>query len=160
MIEYQITSFKMAQTQKPGNAKLLIGELAKLAGVKPDTIRFYERSWLLPNPQRLASGYRAYDDTTAKRLRFIKQAQLVGFSLDEIQRVLRLSEQGEPPCRSVIAIAEATLSETEAKLQELERFAQKLKSTLSRWRGQCPRGREMAAEFCTLIESGETVPSR
>ena len=53
---------------------LLIGRLAKLSGVKPDTIRFYERSGLLPKPQRLASGYRVYDDAALKQIRFIRRA--------------------------------------------------------------------------------------
>src|SRR5882724_9647766 len=60
---------------------LLIGRLAKLAGVKPDTIRFYERSGLLPKPSRMASGYRAYDDAALKQVRFIRKAQSLGFSL-------------------------------------------------------------------------------
>jgi len=98
---------------------LLIGRLAKLSGVKPDTIRFYERSGLLPKPQRLASGYRIYDNAALKQVRFIRKAQSLGFSLDEIRRIMNLRGQGKETCRCVISMAEATLGETETKLKEL-----------------------------------------
>src|SRR5437762_1771518 len=101
---------------------LLIGRLAKLSGVRPDTIRFYERIGLLPKAQRLASGYRIYDDAALKQVRFIRKAQALGFSLDEIQRIMNLRGHGKETCRSVVAMAEATLSETQAKLKDLQRF--------------------------------------
>jgi DNA-binding transcriptional MerR regulator len=87
--------------------KLLIGHLAKLAGVKADTIRFYERIGLLPKPERKESGYRVYDQAALKRVRFIKQAQSLGFSLDEVQRILNLRGSGRTTCQCVIAMAEA-----------------------------------------------------
>ena len=80
---------------------LLIGRLAKLAGVKSDTVRFYERSGLLPKPLRTASAYRVYDDAALKQLRFIKKAQSLGFSLDEVGRILHLRGQGGRTCRAV-----------------------------------------------------------
>lgn len=135
------------KNQKP----LLIGRLAKLSGVKPDTIRFYERSGLLPKPSRTASGYRVYDDAALSRMRFIRKAQSLGFSLDEIRRIMSLRGQGKETCRCVIAIAEATLAETEAKLQELSKFKQTLTTNLTRWK-QKTRG-PIAAEFCALIEA-------
>ena len=130
---------------------LLIGRLAKLSGVKPDTIRFYERSGLLPKPSRTASGYRTYDDAALKQVRFIRKAQSLGFSLDEIRRILSLRGQGKETCRCVIAIAEATLAETETKLKELHQFKDRLTANLTRWK-QKRRG-PMAAEFCALIEA-------
>src|SRR5436309_5433385 len=97
---------------------LLIGRLAKLSGVRPDTIRFYERSGLLPKPQRLASGYRTYDDAALKQVRFIRKAQSLGFSLDEIQRIMNLRGHGREPCHYVIRMAETTLSETQAAFED------------------------------------------
>lgn len=136
---------------------LLIGRLARLVGVKPDTIRFYERSGLLSKPQRMASGYRVYDDGALKQVRFIREAQSLGFSLDEIRRILSLRGQGKETCRCVISIAEATLAETEAKLKELQEFRDALRNNLERWK-RLPRGRHVA-EFCALIESvGERRP--
>jgi len=79
---------------------LLIGELARLAGVKRDAVRFYERSGLLARPVRSANGYRAYDETALARLRFIQKAQSLGFSLDEVKRILSLRErQSDLPLR-------------------------------------------------------------
>jgi len=129
----------------------LIGRLGGLAGVKPDTIRFYERSGLLPKPQRMANGYRFYEQAALSQVRFIKKAQSLGFSLDEIRRILSLRGQGRETCRSVIAMGEARLSETESKLKQLQEFRDLLAMNLKRWKRQA-RG-PMAAEFCALIES-------
>ena len=129
---------------------LLIGRLAKLSGVKPDTIRFYERSGLLPKPSRTASGYRLYDDAALKQVRFIRKAQPLGFSLDEIRRIMSLRGQGKETCRCVISMAETTLAETETKLKELRKFKDTLATNLPRWK--CKRTGPIAAEFCALIE--------
>ena len=134
------------------NDKLLIGQLARLAGVKPDSVRFYERNSLLPKPARSANGYRAYDQATLARLRFIKKAQSLGFSLEEVRRILYLRGQGSTTCRSVLAIAEATLAETEIKLRDLQTFHDSLAANVRRWKKLSPR-RKCAAEFCDLIES-------
>lgn len=137
------------KNQKP----LLIGDLARLAGVKADTIRFYEKRGLLPKPGRAASGYRAYDDRTLKQLRFIKQAQSLGFSLDEIRRILDLRGRGRETCRCVISIAETTLAETEARLAELQTFRDSLCAHLRRWKRTVNPTACAASEFCNLIES-------
>lgn len=136
----------------PPAEKYLIGQLAKLAGVKPDTVRFYERTGLLPKPGRSPNGYRSYDEPALDEIRFIRKAQSLGFSLDEIRRILNVRGRGKATCRCVIAMAEATLSETETKLRELQIFRDNLKSNLTRW--QKVSGRKQAvAEFCALIES-------
>ncbi|ODU25261.1 MAG: hypothetical protein ABS95_00625 [Verrucomicrobia bacterium SCN 57-15] len=135
------------------NRQLLIGQLAKAAGVKADTVRFYEKQNLLPKPTRTAAGYRVYDQAALKQLRFIKQAQSLGFSLQEIHRILNLRGEGKTTCRCVLGIAEATLSETEAKLRELQAFRDGLKKHVQQWRYKTQHGGKMAAEFCGLIES-------
>lgn len=132
---------------------LLIGRLARLAGVKPDTIRFYERRGLLPRPARTAAGYRVYEEANLRRVRFIRKAQSLGFSLDEVQRILSLRGHSGETCRCVMAMAEATLSETEDKLRELARFKNKLETNLRRWK-RMGRG-PIVAEFCALIETSE-----
>lgn len=134
-------------------AGLTIGQLAKEAGVKTDTIRFYEKERLLPNPARTPVGYRMYGEAALKQLRFIRQAQSLGFSLQEIKRILNLRGKGKTTCRCVLAIAEATLSETESKLKELQAFRDALKEHVERWKRQSKTGSRMAAEFCVLIES-------
>ena len=130
---------------------MLIGQLARLAGVKPDTVRFYERSRLLPKPQRAGNSYRVYDEDALAQVRFIRKAQALGFSLEEIRRILSLRGHGNETCRCVVAMAEATLSETEAKLKELQRFRDALERNVKRWK-TLPRG-PVAAEFCALIEN-------
>jgi DNA-binding transcriptional MerR regulator len=126
--------------------------------VKPDTVRFYERSGLLPKPERMASGYRVYDEAALAQLRFIRKAQSLGFALDEIRRILSLRGQGRETCRCVVAMAEATLSETELRLEQLQKFRDALAANLKRWRRQT-RG-PLAAEFCALIESAASGPAQ
>lgn len=140
----------MHATSTARSGKLLIGRLAKLSGITPDTVRFYERSGLLPKPARTESGYRVYDDVALRQVRFIRKAQSLGFSLDEIRRIMSLRGHGKETCRCVIAMAEATLSETETKLKELSKFRDNLTTNLTRWKRQ-GRG-PIAAEFCALIE--------
>ncbi len=132
---------------------LLIGELARLAGVKRDAVRFYERSGLLARPVRSANGYRAYDETALARLRFIKKAQSLGFSLDEVKRILSLRGNGKATCRCVVAMAEATLEETERKLRETRRFATSLRKHLTQWKRDAKKRGGHAADFCKLIET-------
>ena len=138
---------------------LQIGQMAKLAGVRPDTVRFYERDGLLARPERSAAGYRIYDEAALKRLRFIKQAQILGFSLDEIRRILSLRGRGKETCRCVIGMAEVSLAETEEKLKELQKFRDALKATLVRWQQSSDQGGRIVAEFCSLIESTQEGPN-
>jgi len=135
---------------QPQKQRYLIGELAKAVGVKPDTVRFYERSGLLPRPARTDAGYRTYDQHSLQKLRFIKKAQTLGFSLDEVRRIISL-QGGKETCDCVIGMAEATLSETDLKLKQLRAFRKGLAENLERWkRGQ---QRKAGAEFCALIEA-------
>lgn len=137
---------------------LLIGALAATVGIKPDSVRFYERSGLLPKPCRSASGYRVYDQSAVAQLRFIKKAQALGFSLDEVKRILRLPDAGRTRCRSVLTMAEATLEETEAKLRALQDFRDTLARNVKRWRKAAPTIR-CTTEFCALIEESPIPPT-
>ena len=128
----------------------LIGQLAKAAGVKADTVRFYERRGLLPRAARTDGGYRTYDERSLQKLRFIKKAQALGFSLDEVGRILSL-RKGRETCQCVIGMAEATLSETDLKLKQLRAFRKGLADNLERWK-TAPGGKA-GAEFCALIEA-------
>jgi DNA-binding transcriptional MerR regulator len=99
--------------------ELSIGKLAKLAGVKIDTVRYYERNGLLAPSTRLASGYRRYGDLELARLRFIRRAQKLGFSLKEINSLLSLSAR-----RNVAQVkrsAQAKLADVEARIADLQR---------------------------------------
>ena len=99
---------------------LKIGEVAQRSGVGIDTVRYYERSGLLPRAPRLASGYRDYPVDTIARLRFIRRAKGLGFTLDEIAELLALS--GRRDVKSVKSAAQARLKTIEQKIAELKRI--------------------------------------
>ena len=82
-------------------AFLYSGELARLTGVSTDTLRHYERRGLVPRPSRSNSGYRQYPLEVADRVRLVQRALAVGFSLDELARILRERDKGKAPCREV-----------------------------------------------------------
>ena len=122
-----------------------IGQLAKRAGVAIDTVRYYERNDLLAPSGRLASGYRRYGDVELKRLRFIRRAKALGFSLTDIRGLLALSDE-----RSVAKVkraAEKKLVDIEQRIAELERIRYGLHTLIA----ACPgHGR---AEACPILNA-------
>ncbi len=127
-----------------------IGELAKTAGVTPDTIRYYEREGLLPSPQRTESGYRDYRPGVMDDLLFIKKAQALGLKLSDVREVLEISSGGKPPCEHVRATVSARLVEVEERLRELRALRATLRETLERVdRAPAPE----AGCRCAVIES-------
>ena len=116
------------------NATYQIGELAARSGVTPDALRYYERLRLLPAPQRTRGGFRVYPAETIDRLRFIKQAQTVGLTLQEIGELVGYQDQGGlKRCRHVRDLLRAKLVDLQAKLAELEGF----RNTLSGYLEKC-----------------------
>ena len=99
---------------------LTIGELARRAGVNVQTIRYYERRNLLPNPRRTESNYRTYLGDTLRRVRFIKSAQQLGFSLKEIQELLSLRASPRSRCAAVRRRSQAKLVDIDEKVRSLE----------------------------------------
>lgn len=100
---------------------LTIGAVAKRVGVAIDTIRYYEREGLLPEPQRRASGYRSYDDSTITQLRFIRRAKDLGFTLEEIRELLALSADRARGVKAVKQRAQQRLAAIEQRIAELQR---------------------------------------
>ncbi len=116
------------------NAKILtIGHLARETGTKVETVRFYEKSGLLPAPSRTESNYRSYDQAHLNRLSFIRRARDLGFSLDQIRALLALSDDRDQSCASIDAIAKQHRAEVERKIADL----QSLKSELDRMIDYC-----------------------
>lgn len=134
---------------------LLVGELAREAGVKADTIRFYEREGLLAAPARTGAGYRIYDASALDRVRFIKRAQKLGFTLEQIRQILSLRGNRPATCQCVLRMAETSLGDVEEKLRELHAFRDALTKNLAEWRKSGTR-KNRAAEFCALIENSST----
>ncbi len=111
-----------------------IGELAKQTGTSVQALRFYERSGLLPPPTRTESGYRAYAAVDLRRVELIQQAKRLGFSLDEIKRILRLRQQGSCPCGEVVQMLEKHMRETDQQIRHLQMFRRELGGTLEDWK--------------------------
>ena len=101
---------------------LKIGQLAKQAGVNIETIRYYERRNLIPEPPRLASGYRQYSPDSVARIQFIKRAQGLGFSLTEIADLLTLRVNSDTVCNKVQKQAESKIVDIETRIQMLQRM--------------------------------------
>src|SRR5688500_11106418 len=105
---------------------MLIGDIARQADVTPSTIRYYEEIGLLTAPPRSDAGYRRYSAATLEELEFIKKGQGLGFSLEEIGEVLKLSRSGEAPCSHVLELAERNLAAAEDRIQQLRAFRDRL----------------------------------
>jgi MerR family mercuric resistance operon transcriptional regulator len=116
---------------------LKIGEVAERGGVNLQTIRYYEREGLLPVPPRLASGYRIFPETAVRRVRFIKRAQELGFSLAEIRELLLLREEAGAGAQQVRERAKAKIADIEEKICTLQAMQDAL-DALNRLAEKCP----------------------
>lgn len=113
---------------------LKIGDVAEQGGVNLQTIRYYEREGLLPEPPRLASGYRMFPETAVRRVRFIKRAQELGFSLAEIRDLLSLRENAGAGALDMRNRAKAKVASIEEKIRTLRA----MKDALNRLAETCP----------------------
>jgi Hg(II)-responsive transcriptional regulator len=130
-------------------APLMIGQLAEQSQVNLQTIRYYEREGLLPKPPRLASGYRVFSPDAIRRVRFIKRAQGLGFSLKEIKGLLSLRVDPQSDCSKVQKLAKGKLADIEQKIRSL----QAMRKVLSKLARACP-GRGPSSE-CPILETLE-----
>ncbi len=103
------------------SSSLTIGVVAKRVGVAIDTIRYYEREGLLPEPKRRASGYRSYGEGAIAQLRFIRRAKLLGFTLEEIRELLALSADRQHGVKAVKKRAQQRLAAIDERIGELQR---------------------------------------
>ena len=128
-------------------ASLTIGQLAKRAGVNLDTVRYYERRRLLAKAPRSAGGYRSFSEETVKRLRFIRHAQQLGFTLKEIAELLSLQVDPETTCGDVLKRAEAKSEDIDKKISHLKAMKRALKRLMT----ECAR--HTSSKQCSLIEA-------
>lgn len=123
-------------------AGLQRAELAKQTGCNLETIRYYEKTGMMPNPPRTAAGYRIYGPAHVSRLRFILRARELGFSIDEIRGLLGLMDRGTQTCAEVKTRTEMHLADVRAKIRDLKRIKRILAETASHCSGdavpECP----------------------
>ena len=126
---------------------LTIGQLAKRSLVNIETVRYYERRGLIPKPPRRESGYRQFSEDTVARIRFIKHAQEVGFTLKEIEELLSLRVDPATTCGDIKRHAEAKIAEVENKIKALKT----MKAALIKLKAAC-RGRGPTSE-CPILDA-------
>ncbi len=124
--------------------QMTIGRVAKTLDLPISTLRFYEREGLLTAPDRSKSGYRLYDESAVKRLAFIRSAQAVGFTLEDIRELLRLDEDSS--CKKVQTLLSRRLAEVETKLADLNRVRTALSGALE----QCRKSRRGCGVLMSL----------
>ena len=127
---------------------LKIGEVSKRSGVGIEALRFYEKSGLLDRPRRTESGYRVYDGSVLERLSFIKKAQVLGFTLDEIRELIAHKRRGENPCSEVRAIVKDRLKNLDERIAQMTQYRDELAAALKDWE----KKKERSGHVCGLIE--------
>ena len=136
-------------------ATLTTSELARQGGVNLESIRFYERERLLPKPPRTASGYRMFTPDDVRRVRFIKRAQELCFSLREIKELLALRFEPDTSCADVRKRAETKLSDIDQRISDLKR----MRRILARLTIACPgRGNINGCPILESLDSTNPVP--
>lgn len=125
--------------------KYTIGALSRESGVNLETIRYYEKINLLNKPSRSVNGYRHYDESAIKRLRFVRRGRELGFGIAEIKTLLELADHPEHPCKEADQLAQAHLAEVETKIKDLQAMQEVLTKIVA-----C---QSHTAEHCRLIET-------
>ena len=138
------------------NGALSSGKLADLAGVSRDTLRHYERKGVLPRALRGQNGYRQYPPEALQRVQLIRRALSVGFTLDELARVLRVRDAGGAPCEEVRKLAAQKLLNVQDQLRELGELRDDLQKTLSDWDSRLAR--RVRGQRANLLESLSVNP--
>ena len=121
-------------------------DLARATGCNLETIRYYEKIGIMPDPPRSVKGYRSYDDTHVKRLKFVMRSRDLGFSLEEVRGLLGLVDDRSRTCADVQLIAEDHLTDVQAKIADLQRIERVLSDTVARCTGD-------AAPECAVIDA-------
>ena len=139
------------------NGALSSGELAGLAGVSRDTLRHYERKGVLPRPLRGHNGYRHYPPEALQRVQMVRRALSVGFTLDELAKVLKVRDAGGAPCEEVRRLATQKLVNVQDQLRELTTLRDDLQRILGDWDQRLAR--LAVGKRANLLESLSVVPN-
>ena len=137
---------------------LFVGDVARACGVSVDTIRHYEKKGVITGVTRDRSGYRRYPHETLSRVRGIRRAIALGFSLDDLARIFRLRAAGRPPCREVRELAAKKLEDVEAQIAELVALRSALQHTIDGWDERiASAGNGAFANLLTALSEGENI---
>ena len=144
-----LTKSRVPGIRPDSKGGLKIGKVSKNSGVGIETLRFYEKNGLLDHPARTQGGYRIFSQEVFDRLAFIKQAQILGFTLVEIRQLIIEKRAGKSPCRHVRDIVRRRLVELDERMSEMKRYRNELASALKQW----DREGDIDGHICGLIES-------
>lgn len=133
---------------------MTVNEIAKKADVAPDTVRYYSRLGLLKPKRNPENGYKLFQTNDVSRLRFIRQAQALGFTLKEITEILGDAEEGSSPCPKVRDIIARHIEENRRKIEELQALQDRMEAALVKWKSM-PDGAPDGKHVCHLIESDD-----
>jgi DNA-binding transcriptional MerR regulator len=120
-----------------GKNGLLIGEVAKQSGASPKALRLYERAGILPPAQRTEAGYRVYGAEALGLLAFVRQAQRLGFTLEEIKEIVSIQRSGRLPCPHVHGLVLRKRADLDRRLADLADVRKRLDAVLRGWRSRC-----------------------
>jgi len=131
---------------------MYIRDVAASAGLTPQAIRFYEQLGLIEKPQRTSGGYRVYSAETVERVRFIKDAQKLEFSLEEIREVIRLKYSGQSPCDCVRKMLNGKLRDLKDQIKQMDQMRREIATCLraSRKRARLPHSVSL---ICPIVQN-------
>jgi MerR family transcriptional regulator, copper efflux regulator len=142
-------NYRQNTAETNSGKSLKIGEVSRLSGIGIEALRFYEKNGLLNRPGRTYSGYRIYDESVLTRLDFIKKAQVLGFSLNEIKQLIDHKSSGENPCAEVREIVKTRLEELDERIRQMLLYREELATALEEWE----ETGESDGHVCGLIEN-------
>lgn len=138
---------------------LTVGRVAEITGLSRKSIRYYEEERLIPKAARTATGYRNYKPAVIERLKFIQKAKAIGFHLDDIRRMLELTDKGQPCCDKVFEWSEKRLLELDEQIRFLTELKKKIIHHQDKWRLQKQKPTQIQrlpeSEICGLIAEVE-----
>ncbi len=138
------------------SGEMQAGQAAKLLGVGIQTLHFYEHEGLISHPPRSRAGYRLYTPEIIERVCFIRKAQAIGFSLDEIKEIIALAQKGTSPCGRVQVALAGKLNEVDRRLKELSDFRNDLAALIEQAAELSTH--EAQAQVCSIVEEAPLLP--
>lgn len=138
---------------------LTVNQLAKESGAPAHVVRYYVRIGLIRPAEKQKNGYRLFSGGDISRLRFIRLAKQLGFTLNEIKQITDHADHGESPCDDVRRIIQHRIDENRAKIEEMQRLQARMEEALERW-SHMPNGVPDGHSVCHLIESIDAITGR